>query len=253
MDLDGKSQRYGFNLAQVHIPVLTTLIILYRSQSIFCLSVNSAPSIAAANLAYRIFEAIQLRAETKYLGSAFAWYLLVTSIPLLSCLAIPGMRMEACASLDTLEECLQSLAAVRPAAANNLKSVKVIRSAISSSRVTSVSVGPVDNVEEESVKELLAIYGEDTIEYLVKIQSAIRNSNDAATVDSLLQHSPTETSLPHQQDTVLLENPGADSANRNWSTDLTHQRIFTGLFHDETLTDSWMTRDWMIELQNFGE
>src|SRR5882757_7371634 len=126
------SRPYSFDLAQLHIHLLTTIIILYRPQSIFHVPPASAPAIVASNLNFRIFEAMELRGHTCFLSSGFAWHLLVTAIPQLSCLGIPALREEFKGNLDALEGVFRTLGSTRPSAANNLRNIQVIRRALDS-------------------------------------------------------------------------------------------------------------------------
>ncbi|KAK5709848.1 hypothetical protein LTR17_019406 [Elasticomyces elasticus] len=217
-----RAQPYDRNSAQLHIAMLTTLIILYRPRSVFSVSTCAAPSITAAFLSFRLFQAIQLRADMVFLGSAFAWYLLVAAIPLLSATRVTGLLSEASSALDGLEASLASLGEVRPAARNNLKSAGTIA-------------------------EILAHYGEDAAKLLVDVTSLLQRTSDRQVRSCDLQQPYGSSNLVFATDTLPGSMAPADpDATSGFSGD-DMQSAFTDLFQDETLVDanSWMFRDWM--------
>ena len=116
------------------MPLLTAIMILFRPRSIFQLTVSTAPAVVASDLAYRLFEAIELRDDTGYLGSVFAWYLLVAAIPQLASTRIPELRQQADTALNSIENVLKSLSSKRPSAANNLRNVRTLRKALHDSQ-----------------------------------------------------------------------------------------------------------------------
>ncbi|KAK3627229.1 hypothetical protein LTR56_019329 [Elasticomyces elasticus] len=252
----GRAQPYDRNSAQLHIAMLTTLIILYRPRSVFSVSTCAAPSITAAFLSFRLFQAIQLRADTAFLGSAFAWYLLVAAIPLLSATRVTGLLGEASTALDGLEASLASLGEVRPAARNNLKSVRAIRRAVDTSTRTSIPVlgsipilgTPAPFADQAgTIAEILAHYGEDAAKLLVDVTSLLQPTSDRQVRSCDLQQPYGSSNLVFATDTLPGSMAPADpDATSGFSGD-DMQSAFTDLFQDETLVDanSWMFRDWM--------
>ena len=135
-NVDGSSRPYNFDIAQLHVPLLTAITILFRPRSMFNLLAASTAAIVAANLNFRIFEAIELRDDTFSLSSAYAWYMFVTAVSQLSCLQVLGLGDEARHRLDRIEDVLRTLGAVRPSAANNLKNVQTLRKHFESTDIT---------------------------------------------------------------------------------------------------------------------
>ncbi|KAK6365508.1 hypothetical protein LTS17_011227 [Exophiala oligosperma] len=132
--LEGAHRPYDFQLAQLHVTILTAITILHRPASIFNISplYSSALSITASHLSVKIFEAMELRGHTQCLSSAYTWSMLVAAIPQLSALCcVPALAQESGQALDTIETSLQSFSRVRMSAVNNLANVKAIRKAIS--------------------------------------------------------------------------------------------------------------------------
>ncbi|KAK5710881.1 hypothetical protein LTR17_018631 [Elasticomyces elasticus] len=247
----GRAQPYDRNSAQLHIAMLTTLIILYRPRSVFSVSTCAAPSITAAFLSFRLFQAIQLRADMVFLGSAFAWYLLVAAIPLLPATRVTGLLSEASSALDGLEASLASLGEVRPAARNNLKSVRAIRRAVDTSTRNPCpsqdhASAPAPD-ESGTIAEILAHYGEDAAKLLVDVTGLLQPTSDRRVRPNDLQAEHSTGSMMSPTGTFLgPRGPTGDDALSGFSSDGMPD-AFTGLFQDETLVDanSWMFRDWM--------
>ncbi|EXJ53608.1 phospholipase A2 [Cladophialophora psammophila CBS 110553] len=180
---NGIPRPYSFDLAQLHVHLLTTIIILYRPQSIFCIPSASSPAIVASNLSFRIFEAMELRGHTCSLSSGFAWHLLVTAIPQLSCLVIPSLREECKSNLDTLEGCFRTLASTRPSAANNLRNIQEIHRALESKEPlpkARLSANASMDAFSFSPLELFGPYGVDVPRNYDRITAALECSVDRA-------------------------------------------------------------------------
>ena len=183
---DGSQRPYNFDLAQLHIPFLTAIAILYRPKSIFAVTSANAASVAAANLSFRVFQAIQLREETRALSSAFSYHMLVCAIPHLSCLRVEELKAEANSALDALELVLQTLGTVRPAAANNLRNVKTIRKAIDAkdrpslraSRRSSFDARPRNVGLDPALSELFSQYGPQAIRNLESVVSVLEAAEE---------------------------------------------------------------------------
>ncbi|TKA71346.1 hypothetical protein B0A55_05125 [Friedmanniomyces simplex] len=248
----GSAKSYKLNTSQLHVAILTALVVLYRPRSVFTLSESASPSITAAFLTFRLFQAIQLRADTKYLGSAFAWYLLVAAIPLLSSAGVPGIANEATFALDGLESSLATLGEVRPAAANNFKSVRAIRHAVANATRPS-RAGPDTRTraaDEAGMASIFAHYGQEASQLLKDMTSILHSSSDRQ------DYIASDTTQPQQAVesvmTAAMEPRSQPSVSNGFESQSTsgsdglHNAI-SALFNDETLIDanSWMLRDWM--------
>lgn len=262
-DADGKARPYNFELAQFHVPILTAITILYRPRSVFALGPGNAASIAAANITFRIVQAIHYREQTKYLSSAFAWYLLAASIPHLSCLRIPRLRAASSATLDTLETVLSTLGKVRPAAANNLRNVRAIRRAVNAhNRSDTVPRQGPDfdsdglDAEDSYARVILQPYGREVLEHY---QSLITALEDNSTPDIYPDYHPHIALEDTHPDTILLPNsehslvaatPVLPISTSSYGV----QDAFTNLFEEDVhgTMNFWM-RDWMEDLQYMPE
>lgn len=156
----GVARQYNYDLAQLHVPILISLAILFRPRTIHQLAGPNAASVTAAFLLFRIFEAIELREHTRYLASGYGWYFLVTAMPLLSCTKVAALRQEADQALDSLENALTVLGKFKPAAANNLRNVQAIRKAMSSR----ASASTPNTIEQDGAsirvgRQILEVYG----------------------------------------------------------------------------------------------
>ena len=250
----GLAQRYSLELAQLHVPILITITILFRPRTVFQLAEGNAPSVAAAFLSFRVFQAIQLREHTRFLSSAFSWHLLVTAIPLLSCTKVAALETEANDALDALENVLETLGKVRPSAVNNLRNVRVIRKAMDSKpQGTTPGLGtPNYNGNLHYGSQLLQMYGHEAVHQYRQISDILRlHSNNQAVLKA---HDAAHT-------LSCLSRPDASDLNNGHITPNTEshlpsavihediQNAFTAVFEDDTLSSSWMMRDWMDELQ----
>jgi hypothetical protein len=246
---------YDLEIAQLHIPVMVTITILHRPRSIFALHIANAESITAAHLAFRLFEAIHLRGHTKLLSSAFAWHLLAVSIPHLSALRFPELEVESNQALDTLEKSLSLLGTVRPAAANNLRNIRAIRSAVHASsrtqptrRNTPEVTGSIVCHVAPSSAHIFRYYGPSAVQYHDRIISALKeqlntHSNQRTTVEHVaVGNFNTAQSCFGTQDTTnfLPDNDVGGSVHDG-------QDLFTALFGPGLQDNSWM-RDWMEDL-----
>jgi len=255
----GLQHPYDFELVQLHIPLLTTMIILHRPQSVFSLKPSNAAGVTAAYLSFRIFQAIALREQTRFLGSAFSWYLLVAAIPHLSSLRIPALRNEANKALDTIESVLATLGTVRPSAATNLRNVKAIREALNGPEtVPSRNLHPTDIAtsathepsQSQLTYEALGIYGSQALQNFDAISNAIRHARDttdegiAADVTADLD-GMTNVHTPCRQHDVHCQR---DVTSFDEVFDV--QGTFDSRFGSHFQESIWM-RDWIDELQHF--
>ena len=257
--LSGLAQGYNLELAQLHVPILIAITILFRPRTIYQLTAANAASVTAAFLSFRVFQAIQFREQTRFLSSAFAWYLLVTAIPLLSCAKVEALQIEANEALDALEGVLETLGKVRPAAANNLRNVRAIRKAMSStSRGMSGSSANTDHRDGHSTgflrfgPPLLQAYGLEAVQQYEQIADILRvhSHNQADRSAQVAAH--TLSCLSGRPDQIannghLTPEPDAFMPSALAQVDI--QNAFTAVFEDEVLGSSWMVRDWMDELQ----
>ena len=249
---------YNFELAQLHIPLLTTIIILYRPHSVFSLNPSNAVSVTAAYLGFRIFQAIEIREQTRFLSSTFSWYLLVTAIPHLSSLRIPALRTEANSALDAIEGVLTTLGTVRPSAATELQNVKAIRKALSDpemlpARNSQPGHAPMyDSSQSDLVRELLGVYG----------PQALRNYDGVANAIDHVRDVPDGG--PKNSTTADLDGMSGEYQrhSQHGTQNPTHVAAFDGeldiggtldsLFGTHFEQSMWM-RNWIDELQHFPE
>ena len=260
---DGSQRPYNFDLAQLHIPFLTAIAILYRPKSIFALTSANAASVAAANLSFRVFQAIQLREETRALSSAFSYHMLVCAIPHLSCLRVEELKAEANSALDALELVLQTLGTVRPAAANNLRNVKTIRKAIDAkdrpslraSRRSSFDARPKNTGLDPALSELFSQYGPQAIRNLESVVSVL----EAAEEVPLGPQNQTSGAHPNINGTstpnmprALTPLPGqaamSDDVDANFAGMEDNGDSFSALFGTHFQDNMWM-RNWIDDLQ----
>lgn len=136
---DGSSRPYDFEIAQLHIPFLSAVTVLFRPRSNFMLTTSNTAAIVASTLSTRLFEAFQLRDQAYYLSGVFSSYLLVAAILQISCFRIPALKTEAQAAVTTVQEALRTLGEKSPSARNNLRNVQVLRKAFESSSSSSTS------------------------------------------------------------------------------------------------------------------
>lgn len=245
-NLDGSARPYDVDVAQLHVPLLTAITILYRPRSIFNLSSSNSASVFAANLSFRVFEAMELRDDTFSLASSYAWYIFVAAVPQLSCLRIQGeLGEEARQRLNRLEDILQTLGAVQPAAANNLRNVQTLRKHFESTEVPSTrKVDFASTIEQDessllSPEELFAYFGPDAVQSFRSISAMLEAHQEQ-----------TRPNQAHPTDLTMPANMGADDAAllKPDDTDTALDGGFPELFGSGFADSSWM-RDWIDELQ----
>jgi hypothetical protein len=274
VDRQKKPKPYSFDLAQLHVHLLTTIIILYRPRSIFHVPPTSAPAVVASNLNFRIFEAMELRGHTCFLSSGFSWHLLVTAIPQLSCLGVPALHREFGGNLDILEGVMRTLGATRPSAANNLRNIQVIRRALESKNTfpsttmtttTTTRLGDNDDVFSFNPLDLFDPYGVNVPENYRRISAAL--------ADFGLEPSPDDGGTVVVQDvggTTLHEDPNVLEGVQAQSVSTGVPAVptptpYNNVGGDEVMVDfapellgsdfpedGWM-RNWIDELNLFGE
>jgi hypothetical protein len=250
---------YDFELAQLHVPILSTISILHRPRSVFAITSVNAASVVAGNLSFRLFQAMELRGQTKLLSSAFAWHLMAASIPHLSALRIRELSSEANYALDELEKVFSSLGKVRPAAQQNLRNVRAIRCAVLASRRSDPSRRntpesmPPDSAMEQShtiPEQLLQIYGQDVIQHYHRIVAALQDAQSEHT-----EVTPMQSGFVGNLQPPLLMNvdtPGASMQLELATPIHAYQDLFSNLFGDSLQDNVWM-RDWMDDLRPMPE
>jgi hypothetical protein len=252
---------YDLELAQLHIPILSTISILHRPRSVFSLTYANAASIVAGNLSFRLFQAIELRGQTKLLSSAFAWHLMASSIPHLSALRVMELKAEANYALDQLEKVFATLGRVRPAAQQNLRNVQAIRRAVlasrraeSSSRNTPDSMPPPDSGFEQpqvGPEHLLQIYGPEILQHYHRVFTALKNAQATPLEIMSVQSDIIDNVIPPVQPDGR-STPG-NSMHLEFATPThAYQDLFSNLFGDLSQDNVWM-RDWMDDLQLMPE
>ena len=259
-DPHGLAQQYSLELAQLHVPILISVTILFRPSSVYQLTAANAGSVTAAFLSFRIFQAIQLREQTRFLSSLFSWHLLVTAIPLLSCTKVAALRDDANEALDSVENVLETLGKVRPSAAVNLRSVRAMRKAMASKTRSPASAASTtahsqvqDSGSRQLGRQILQAYGLEAVhqfEHMADILGA-HNHNQADRSAHAAAH--TLSCLSGRQDADVIDGrltPEPDAFLTLPSAHDDIQDAFTAVFEDDTLlNNSWMMRDWMDELQ----
>lgn len=257
----GLAQSYNLEVAQLHIPILVTITILFRPRTVYQLSAGNAGSVTAAFLSFRVFQAIQLREHTRYLGSPFAWHLLVTAIPLLSCTKVSALRNEANEALDSLETVLETLGRVRPAAANNLRSVKAIRKAMDSNPSGPIETAKATEEAQQNTDlqylagQLLRAYGIEALQQFEQVKEILseHHRSQADRTAQAAAHTLSRLSGAQDPNADIQRNgylsPGTDAYLQMSMAEQDIQNAFTSVFEDDTLSTSWMMRDWLDELQ----
>ncbi|KAK5175714.1 uncharacterized protein LTR77_000853 [Saxophila tyrrhenica] len=254
----GLAQSYSLDIAQLHIPILMTITILFRPRTVYQLTAANAGSATAAFLSYRIFQAIQFREQTRYLSSAFAWHLLVTAIPLLSCTKVPTLGNEANEALDAVESVLETLGRVRPAAANNLRSVKAIRKAMTAKPTSATNPSNAGNSDPDATLlqlgyQLLQTYGLESVQQYEQITDILREHHQGQAERSAQAAAHTLSRLSGRPDANFTVNgrltPEPETYQPPAVAEQDMQNAFTAIFEDDTLSTSWMMRDWLDELQ----
>ena len=257
--LSGLAQGYNLELAQLHVPILIAITILFRPRTVYQLTADNAASVTAAFLSFRVFQAIQLREQTRFLGSPFAWHLMVTAIPLLSSTKVAALQHDANEALDAVEAVLETLGKVRPAASNNLRNVMAIRKAMSS---TSRNIGNTDASIRYSSNQglgvrrfgpqLLQAYGLEAVHQFEQIADVLRSHAHSQADRSAQAAAQTLSSLSGRPDASLPNGhltPEPDVFAPSALAQADIQNAFTAVFEDEVLSSSWMVQDWMNELQ----
>lgn len=134
-DSEGKAMPYNFEVARLHVIYFTAVTVLYRPPSVYRLSRNNTAALMASSMNCHLFEAFQLRDQAHFLSGQEIWQLLVAAIPQLSSWPVPSLWQDAQSGLDVLEEVLTTLGRKLPSATNNLRNVRLLRSAIANGSI----------------------------------------------------------------------------------------------------------------------
>ncbi|KAL6248642.1 hypothetical protein RBB50_004897 [Rhinocladiella similis] len=266
---EGTPRPYDFQLAQLHVTVLTAITILHRPASIFNISslFSSAVSITASHLSVKIFEAIELRGHTQCLSSAFTWCMLVAAIPQLSALCcVPALAHESGQALDTIETSLQSFSRVRMSAVNNLANVKAIRKAISLQQTNNQDLSYTQRAQERleaqecsnlddsssiafKVVELLEPYGHSAMKNYESNVDILRPLNLNAKMPGLSEVRSGVRGFSDQGMEIHgWQDEGSGSASRSNAD--AFNLDFQLLVGDDFQETGWM-RNWIEDLQLF--
>ncbi|KAK6365394.1 hypothetical protein LTS17_011366 [Exophiala oligosperma] len=261
-DPDGWQRPYDFEIAQLHAPLLTTILVFYRPRSVFAIAPENAASISASNLMFRILQAIHLREDTRYLASPFSFYGMVAAIPHLSTLRVAGLRAEADVALDLIEGFLDKLGSARPAAANNVRNVRAIRKAINSddhagSKTTRTQEAIHDQASLAAATEMLGgLYGTPAIQNLQNISTILNTSVEASLPDTeqteIQQVYPTPDLNGMVMDDHLDKQPIFDNDPMALPTIADFGDGFSPVLTNHFQENTWM-RMWVDDLGLFPE
>ncbi|KAI1625625.1 hypothetical protein EDD37DRAFT_678726 [Exophiala viscosa] len=273
IDPDGSARAYDFQLAQLHVTLLTAITILYRPSSMFDISppYSLALSITASTLNVKLFEAIELRNHTHCLSSAFTWYMLVTAIPQLSALCcVPRLVLQAGHALDTIENVLETFSGVRTSAVNNLANVRAIRKAVSVPRPNhptmhngkrgqqwpEVHTSPQAEAADSTsfmLVDLLKPYGTSALKNYESNMEALRTLASSSTPEqdpANPQNNPPPQidQGPEIGDWTTPDESLIPVSGANFDISSSDFQLLVG---DDFQENGWM-RDWVDDLQLFG-
>lgn len=250
---------YNLELAQLHVPIASTISILHRPRSVFALSSANAASIVAGNLMFRLFQAMEVRGDSKLLSSAFAWHLMAASMPHLSALRVKELKAEANHALDELEKVFTTLGTVRPAAQQNLRNIRAIRRAVvasrrseTSRRNTPESMPSDSEVEQPQVppEQLLQVYGQHVLQHYYRVFAALQDPQLAPVDNTSTPSSNIGDILPPLQPNTIT--PGGAMQLELATPIHAYQDLFSNFFGDSMQDNVWM-RDWMDDLRLLPE
>jgi hypothetical protein len=112
LQLPIKGQRTGsfdIDVHQLHLPYLTTVIVLHLQRSSSHLPRALPPAIVAASCTVRILRDILSRGNTRFLMPITCWYSATAFIPLLQASSIEAFSKEAIDGLDMLDRAVEQL------------------------------------------------------------------------------------------------------------------------------------------------
>lgn len=104
-----RTHRFDRDVHQLHLPYLTTVIILHLKKSTHSLPQALPPAIMAAYCISRILRDILARGNSRFLMAITCWYTGSAFIPLLQASHIPHLAKDANECLDVLERTAEQL------------------------------------------------------------------------------------------------------------------------------------------------
>lgn len=104
-----RTQRFDRDIHQLHLPYLTTVIILHLKRSTPSLPQALPPAIMAAYCTSRILRDVLARGNSRFLMAITCWFAASAFIPLLQASHIPHMAKDANECLDVLERTAEQL------------------------------------------------------------------------------------------------------------------------------------------------
>lgn len=149
-----RTQHFDRDVHQLHLPYLTTIIVLHLRRSAESLPEALPPAILAASCTSRILRDILARGNTRFLQAISCWYCGTAFIPLLQASRVPGLSKDAKASLDILESTVQQLQRMWATANVIQAGFKRLRSmATESSRNGTLPLQPIDLAATNPTRE----------------------------------------------------------------------------------------------------
>lgn len=104
-----RTKTFDRDVHQLHLPYLTTIIVLHLKRSANTLPEALPPAILAASCIARILRDILSRGNTRFLMAITCWYCGTAFIPLLQASRIPHLAKDANDCLDVLERAADQL------------------------------------------------------------------------------------------------------------------------------------------------
>lgn len=104
-----RTQRFDRDIHQLHLPYLTTVILIHLKRSPHALPQALPPAILAAYCISRILRDVLARGNSRFLMAITCWYTGTAFIPLLQASHIPHLAKDANECLDVLERTAEQL------------------------------------------------------------------------------------------------------------------------------------------------
>jgi hypothetical protein len=258
-DENGSSQPYSFEIAQLHIPFLSAITLVFSPRPLFSISPDNTAAVVAATLTFRIFEAFHLRDQICYLGPIFSWHLLVAAVTRLSCLRVPSLRAEAEAALDTTDIFLRELGSKWPSALNNLRNLQVLKKDANSGLSRSVSQGVAADRDSllPAGSLLFKYFGSQATKYFDLAEKQLRTGYDNSThsYNYIQDTSTLSQDLAHSEGATHTTQPSSNPSSGNGAGFPSIVESMTvGLITKNSGGDSWRhlddlfaQDDWMMD------
>ncbi|KAK1487337.1 hypothetical protein CCUS01_03682 [Colletotrichum cuscutae] len=142
-----RTQNFDKDVHQLHLPYLTTIIVLHLKRSANTLPEALPPAILAASCIARILRDVLSRGNTRFLMAITCWYTGTAFIPLLQACQIPHLAKDANDCLDILVRAADQLQIM-------WGSANVIRQGFSRLRGTNSGTIRVTSPEAENIEPL---------------------------------------------------------------------------------------------------